>query len=203
LWSGGYDGSERLNDFIRFDFAAYDLSFEVPPSTIISDLSRLVNDDTLSDVTFIVEDKPVYAHKLMLMRSSYFQALFLGEMKESRLSTVKIEQVRHSIFLAVLEYLYTDQVRIPLDSAMDLFEAADLFCIPRLMTMCEKRMLQSITVENAATIFHAADMHTATSLRRKALKYILAHFEEVSKTKSFEEMGRSNMELVFEVLRNR
>jgi len=68
LWSGGYDGSERLNDFIRFDFAAYDLSFEVPPSTIISDLSRLVNDDTLSDVTFIVEDKPVYAHKLMLMR---------------------------------------------------------------------------------------------------------------------------------------
>jgi len=124
-------------------------------------------------------------------------------MKESRLSTVKIEQVRHSIFLAVLEYLYTDQVRIPLDSAMDLFEAADLFCIPRLMTMCEKRMLQSITVENAATIFHAADMHTATSLRRKALKYILAHFEEVSKTKSFEEMGRSNMELVFEVLRNR
>ena len=27
---------------------------------------------------------------------------------------------------------------------MELFEAADLFCIPRLKTMCEKRMLQSI-----------------------------------------------------------
>lgn len=124
-------------------------------------------------------------------------------MRESRLSKVHIEQVRYPIFLAVLEYLYTDQVRIPFESAMELFEAADLFAIPRLMTMCEKRMLESITVENAATIFHAADMHTATTLRRKSLKYILSHFEEVSKTKSFYEMGKSSMELVFEVLRNR
>lgn len=67
-WIGGYDGSERLNEFIRFDFAAYDLSFEVPSSTLIADLRQMVNDDTLSDITFIVEDQPVYAHKLMLMR---------------------------------------------------------------------------------------------------------------------------------------
>lgn len=114
-----------------------------------------------------------------------------------------MEQVSHSIFLSVLEYLYTDNVDIPLDSAMELFQAADLFCIPRLKTMCEKRMLQSITVENAAYIFHAADSHSAAALRRKALKFILSHFEDVSKTKSFEEMGRGNMELVFEILRNR
>ena len=200
---GGYDGLERLNDFIRFDFAAYDLNFEMPPSTLLSDLRNLVDDDTMSDITFIVEDQPVYAHKLMLMRSSYFRALFLGDMRESRLSTIRIEQVRHSVFLSILEYLYTDNVTIKLDDAMELFEAADLFCIPRLKTMCEKRILQSISVETAATIFHAADMHTATTLRCKALKYILAYFEDVSKSEAFEEMGRSNMELVFEILRNR
>lgn len=200
---GGYDGSERLNDFLRFDFAAYDLSCDVPPSTIISDLKAMVNDDTLSDITFVVEEQEVYAHKVMLMRCAYFRALFLGQMRESQLATVRLEQVSHQIFLAVLEYLYTDDVQIPFDSAMELFEAADLFMIPRLKTMCERRMLHSISVDNAASIFHAADMHSATTLRLKALKYMLSHFEEVSKTKSFEEMGRSNFELVFEILRNR
>ena len=135
---GGYDGSERLNDFVRFDFAVYDLSFEVPPSTLVSEFHALVDEETLSDVTFLVEGTPVYAHKLMLMRCSYFRALFLGEMKESKMATVRIEQVSHPIFLQVLEYLYTDQLSIPFESAMELFQAADLFCIPRLKIMCER-----------------------------------------------------------------
>lgn len=163
----------------------------------------MVDDETLSDVTFLVEGTPVFAHKIMLMRCSYFRALFLGEMMESRLSTIRIEQVSHPIFLQILEYLYTDQLRIPFESAMELFEAADLFCIPRLKTMCEKRILQSITVENAAAIFHASDMHSAIALRQKTKKYILSHFEAVSKTACFEDMGRSNIELVFELLRSR
>lgn len=181
----------------------YDLSFEVPPSTILSDLRSLINDSTLSDITFMVEGQPVYAHKLMLVRCSYFQALFLGQMKESSLDTINLEQVRQPIFLSVLEYLYTDHVTIPLHDAMELFEAADLFCIPRLKTMCEKRMLQSITTENAASIFHASDMHSAAALRQKTKKFIFSHFEEVSKSRSFEEMGRQNIDLVFELLQSR
>jgi len=200
---GGYDGAERLNDFVRFDFAVHDMSVEVPPPSIIQDLRALVDEETLSDVTFIVEGTPVYAHKLMLMRCSYFRALLLGEMKESKMATIRIEQVSHPIFLQVLEYLYTDALQIPFESAMELFEAADLFCIPRLKTMCEKRMLQSICIENAAGIFHASDMHSALALRDKAKKFILSHFEAVSKTTCFEEMGRCNIELVFELLQSR
>lgn len=199
----GYDGTERLNDLVRFDFAVYDMSFEVPPSTLVAEFRGLVDDKTLSDITFIVEGTPIYAHKLMLMRCSYFRALFLGEMKESKMATVRIEQVSHPIFLQVLEYLYTDQLQIPFESAMELFEAADLFCIPRLKTMCEKRMLQSINIENAAGIFHAADMHSAQALRSKAKKFILSHFEAVTKTLCFEEMGRGNIDLVFELLQSR
>lgn len=183
---GGYDGTLRLNDFVRFDFAVYDLSFEVPSSSLLSELRSLVDDETMSDVTFTVEGHTVYAHKFMLVRCSYFRALFLGEMMESKMSNVRIELVSHAIFLQVLEYLYTDQLRIQLEDAMELFEAADLFCIPRLKTMCEKRMLQSINVDNAASIFHASDMHSALALRSKAKKYILSHFELVSRTASFE-----------------
>ena len=86
---------------------------------------------------------------------------------------------------------------------MELFAAADLFDIPRLQAMCEKSMLKTIHVGNAASIFLTADLHSANTLRAKALKYILKHFELVSKSTSFEEMARSNVDLVVEILRQR
>lgn len=181
----------------------YDLSFDVPPSTLISDFRLLVDNDTLSDVTFIVEGRSVYAHKLMLMRCSYFEALFLGQMREAQMSTIHIDEVRYEIFLSILEYLYTDELDLTFHNAMELFEAADRFCIHRLKSMCEKRMLECITVEKAAEIFYAADVHSAEMLRQKAKKYILSHWDEVSKSSSFEEMGRSNIDLVFELLKSR
>lgn len=199
----GYSGETRLNDFVKFDLAAYDLTFEIPSSTLLSEFGSLVDNETLSDVSFLVEGTPVFAHKLMLMRSSYFRALFLGEMRESKEKTIRVEQMSHSVFLMVMEYLYTDKVRIPLDSALELFQAADLYCIPRLKIICEKRILQSINVENAATVFYAADLHSASALRQKAKKFILSRFEVISKTSSFEDMGRNNIELVFELLKSR
>lgn len=129
--------------------------------------------------------------------------MLLGEMAESSQAVVNVEIVRHPIFLAVREYLYTDTVAIPLDIAMELFVAADCFGIPRLQAMCEQKLLESMTVENAATIFLTADTHSATSLRDKVLGYILLHFEAVSKTAAFEDMVRSNVELVFEILKSR
>jgi hypothetical protein len=200
---GGYDGRDRLNDFVRFDFTVYDLSFDLPPATLVSDLRSMINNSTLSDVTFVVEGQSVYAHKLMLMRCPYFEALFLCKMRESRMTEIPISQVSYPVFISILEYLYTDQVKMSTSNAMDIFVAADLFCIPRLKTMCEKQMLQSITVDNAASIFHAADMHSAVALRQKAKKYVVSHFEEVSKSSAFEEMGRNNIELVFELLQSR
>jgi N-acetylneuraminic acid mutarotase len=204
---GGYDGSSRLNDFVKYDLAIDDLfQTEIPPPTLLSDLRSILDDEgamSLSDITLMVEGIPVRAHKLMLMRCPYFRAMLLGDMAESSQTIVNLEIVRHPIFMSVMEYLYTDDVSIPLDSAMELFVAADLFDIPRLQAMCERKLLESITIDNAATIFHAADVHSASSLRNKALGYVLAHFEAVSKTPAFEDMARCNVELVFEILKNR
>jgi len=204
---GGYDGSSRLNDFVKYDLAADNLfDTDIPPPTLLSDLRSFLDDEDImsfADITLMVEGVPVRAHKLMLMRCPYFRAMLLGEMAESSQSVVNIEHVKHSIFVAILEYLYTDTVAIPLDTAMELFVAADCFDIPRLQAMCELRLLESMTVENAATIFLTADAHSAISLRDKVLGYILLHFEAVSKTAAFEDMVRSNVELVFEILKSR
>jgi hypothetical protein len=69
---GGYDGSSRLSDLVKYDLALDDL-FEtaVPPSTLLTDLQSFLHDDgclSVSDITIMVENVPVRAHKIMLMR---------------------------------------------------------------------------------------------------------------------------------------
>lgn len=134
---GGYDGSNRLNDFLEFHFGLDLMACDVPAGTLIDDLSGFVNNETLSDICFVVEGTPVYAHKILCMRCTYFRAMLMGEMMESRAREIELQDVRHPIFIALLEYLYTDHVEIALDMAMELFQAADQFGVERLKKMCE------------------------------------------------------------------
>merc|ERR1719482_1537150 len=102
-----------------------------------------------------------------------------------------------------MEYLYTDEVNICLDTAMDLFMAADQFGVERLKRLCERKILGAISIDNAAAILQAASRHHAYGLKQSCMNFLLRHFDEVSKTTAFEEMGRSNVELVFEILKRR
>lgn len=199
---GGYDGQMRLNDFWQFKLAT-EVNIDIPSSSLVSDLHGFLNEQKLSDVTFMVEDKPVYAHKILCMRCSYFRAMFDGQMRESQQKTITLNNVSHRVLLALLEYLYTDEVEITLDIAMELFVAADQYGVERLKKLCERKILLSINIDSAATILQAANMHIAHGLRQSCMDFILRNFDAVSKTPAFEEMGRSNVELVFEILKRR
>ncbi|ETW06292.1 hypothetical protein H310_02584 [Aphanomyces invadans] len=199
---GGYDGSNRLNDFKEFRFGE-EIELDIPPPCLVNDLRDMVNSNVMSDITFIVEGVPVYAHKILCVRCSYFKAMLTSEMLESRAREVVISDVRRSIFLAFLEYLYTDHVNVDVEAAMELFVAADRYGVDRLKKICESKMLSSLCIENAASILHAADVHSATILRERCIAFMLNNFDAVTKTNAFEEMGRINVDLVFELLKRR
>ncbi|TMW64826.1 hypothetical protein Poli38472_008993 [Pythium oligandrum] len=200
---GGYDGSSRLNDFKQFRFGQDEFELDIPESTLIPDLRMLVNNQIMSDIVFIVEDMPIYAHKILCMRCGYFKAMLTGEMLESRAREIVITDIRRPIFLAFLEYLYSDDIDVSVESAMELFVVADRYGVDRLKRICERRMLQSLCVDNAASILHAADLHNASVLRDQCLAFMLNNFDAVTKTAAFEEMGRTNVDLVFELLKRR
>ena len=92
-------------------------------STLVPDLKKFVNSDILSDITFIVEDQKIFAHKLLCLRCPYFHNMLTGDYMESRASELEIPDIRYPIFLQLLEFLYSDSVKIPLESAMELFQA--------------------------------------------------------------------------------
>ena len=199
LWVfGGFEGSNRLNDFHSFEFCAVE-----EDSTIIADLKRFVNNELLSDITFVVENRRVYAHKLLCLRCPYFYNMLTGEYMESRASELLVEDVRYDIFLLLLEFLYSDRVDVTLDVAMELFQAADRFGVDRLKKRCEEVMQRAISIDTAAHILLAADVHNAEVLRERCMRYILTHFDAVSVSAGFEEMSRASLDLNLEVIRRR
>jgi len=200
---GGYDGIHRLNDFLKFPLIQKSYDPYVPQSTLVKDLKQYVNNQMLSDVTFIVEGIPIYAHKILCLRCPYFRNMLTGEYMESKASEIVIEDVGYQVFLLLLEYLYSDHVEVNIENSMEILCTAERFGVDRLKKICENVMIDAINLHTVSPILLAADGHNAEILRDRCLRFILDNFDEVSKTSSFEEMGRSNVELVFEILKNR
>ena len=199
---GGYDGVNRLNDFYYHSFEPEN---KYPESTILNDLTNIVNNPTFSDVRFRLHgDRIVYAHKILLIRIPYFSAMFEGQMMESKQDEVKIENISYNTFLQLLNYVYTDKVKSDsIENIVELFEAADLYGIDRLKMICEKEIYDMIDMENAPNVLRSVDKREALKLRDYALDFIVKNFDVVSKTKAFENMMRSNIELTLEIIRKR
>mmetsp|Transcript_12203 Transcript_12203/g.22618 ORF Transcript_12203/g.22618 Transcript_12203/m.22618 type:complete len:1213 (-) Transcript_12203:989-4627(-) len=199
---GGYDGSQRLGDFISWSFVDGKL-VSMPRSTLLSDLAQFINNKQYSDVTFVVEGQRVYAHKALCIRSPYFNAMFTAGMRESNETEITLADVRYDVFLSILTYLYTDRHDVDIEDAMELFVESDRFGIERLKTMCETKLLSAIDVENASEFLEASEIHSAQSLHERCMSFIVLNFDAVSKTPSFEAMVRSSPDLVIDILRAR
>jgi hypothetical protein len=77
---GGYNGQVVLNTFYEFRFEPV----LVPPPSLLCDLRALVNNESLSDVAFLVEGLPVFASRIHLAsRSEHFRAMLFGGMREA------------------------------------------------------------------------------------------------------------------------
>lgn len=67
-----------------------------------------VNGKTLSDVTFLVEDRKFFAHRIALLASSdTFRAMFDQPFKEQSASVIPIPNIRFVVFEAMMRCIYT------------------------------------------------------------------------------------------------
>jgi RCC1 and BTB domain-containing protein len=173
----------------------------VAASSLIDDFDTLVDQDTFSDVTFMVESRPIYAHRAILAaRSEHFRAMFSSGMRESNSDTIPIANTRYDIFLALLRYIYTDRVDLSAEDAAELYMTAEMYRLDRLKDLCQMQVLAQLSTENAPTILGVADSMASLHLRTLCIKFIVRNFDEVSKVDAFNELSR---DLIIEVLQNR
>ena len=148
-----------------------------------SQMRALVNDEEFSDVTFLVEDQPIHAHRAILaQRCEHFAAMFRSGMRESIERTIPIPTISRQVFLLLLEYIYTDSVKVELEHAIDLYIASDLYQMERLRDMCCTVVRRNLNAENAATLLQTASEAHCQVLKETCMSFIIDNFDVVSKT---------------------
>ena len=73
----------------------------------------------------------------------------------------------------------------------------------RLKKICEFYLISLINIETVSEILTIGELFQGEKLKEKCINFIIMNFDRVSKTNTFEEMGRNNVELLFEILRKR
>lgn len=166
-----------------------------------SQLRSLVNDDEFSDVTFILENQHVYAHRAILAaRCELFAAMLRSGMRESVEGVIPIPNIRRSVFLLLLEYIYCDTVKVPPDQAIELYICADQYNVERLRDICCNVVRRHLKPENAGPLLQAASEHHCLALKEHIMKYVVDNFDAFSRTDGIRHVSH---QLLLEIISQR
>ncbi|XP_063145678.1 ankyrin repeat and BTB/POZ domain-containing protein 2 [Candoia aspera] len=161
---------------------------------------HFLNNKDMSDVTFQVEGKLFYAHKVLLVTASNrFKTLMTKKTgQDSQGSkTVEISDMRYNIFKMLMQYLYyggTEAMEIPIADTLELLSAASLFQLEGLQRHCEILCAQTINAESCVHIYKYAKIHNAPELASFCEGFFLKHMNSLVQQESFRQLvyGRNS-----------
>ena len=167
-------------------------------SAYVKHMKEMVNDPQFSDVTFIVDDREIYAHRSILAsRCEHFDAMFRSGMRESHESRIPLPNVSYDVFLLILEYLYTDSVKIDIQHAVELYIVAEFYQIDRLKEMSTLVVKRNLNGDNAADLLQAAHENHCLHIKDLCMEFIVANFDLISKSEGIKVVSHA---LLLEIL---
>ena len=153
------------------------------PSVFVTQMAALLDDDSLSDVTFVVGDTRIHAHRVILIaRSEYFRAMLTSGFSEGQKGSSKeitIGDTTPEAFKALLRYLYTDELHFPDEHLIDVMRKSKEISLERVYNHTVRRCRRDISVHNCVGWFVNADEYGLDDLRTSTFRYLTQNFRKV------------------------
>uniref|UniRef100_A0A803TH80 Ankyrin repeat and BTB domain containing 2 n=1 Tax=Anolis carolinensis TaxID=28377 RepID=A0A803TH80_ANOCA len=127
---------------------------------------HFLNNKDMSDVTFLVEGKLFYAHKVLLV----------------------------TMLMQYLYYGGTESMEIAITDVLELLSAASLFQLDGLQRHCEILCSQTISIESCVNIYKYAKIHNAPELVSFCEGFFLKHMNCLLEQEPFKQLiyGRNS-----------
>ncbi|XP_063784525.1 ankyrin repeat and BTB/POZ domain-containing protein 3 isoform X2 [Pseudophryne corroboree] len=152
---------------------------------------HFLNNKEMSDVTFIVEGRPFYAHKVLLFTASPRFKSLLTNKPTTENSCIEINYVKYHIFQLVMQYLYcggTESLLIKNNEIMELLSASKFFHLEALQRHCEIICAKSINTENCVDIYNHAKFLGVPELSSYCEGYFLKNMMLLIENEAFKQL---------------
>ena len=173
------------------------LNEDRPPSHSTLSASQITDIITTTTSDQPAQDsRPViHCHTLILQtRWPHFKRLLSAKMSEFHTRKLLLDE-SYTTTKSLLHYLYTDSLpaSLPTPLTARLLVLSNLYGLPHLRTLCLGRLLRSLAVEHATTVWAAAREADERGLERRAGKLCFENWGEVVRTRGFREMRREDV----------
>ncbi|XP_022916603.1 ring canal kelch homolog [Onthophagus taurus] len=148
-------------------------------------MDHMRRDLLLCDVTLVVEDIEIPAHKMILASCSpYFYAMFTN-FEESKQDRINLQEIDPQALLLLVDYVYTSEVHVTEENVQVLLPAANLLQLTDVRDACCEFLQAQLHPTNCLGIRAFADLHGCLDLLNNAEAYIELHFPEVVECEEF------------------
>ena len=148
-------------------------------------------EDSGEEVVIKVSDTLTKCKKSDLVRqSSYFQAMFLNQFKESEKEVVELKEVDPDAVKVIIDWVNTGSIDVvenmEKDDLLDVLQASNMLQFSFIQERCVENLLEKfLDATNCLGIMEKADLLAEEKLFVKAKKVSLWNFEEAVKSDDF------------------
>jgi len=173
---GGFEGNKWINnmDILNVDQLENNLLKEKFKKTIKSDLCLILNNKEYSDLTFIVENKEIYAHKALLcLRVEYFKNMFSEHMLEKNSQVVEIFEYAYDVFLEFLSFVYSSEInKKSFEVIKELFKLSDNYAYDPLKKYTESALSLMLELHNVIEILIIGYKFNSNLIEKVSIDFI-------------------------------
>ncbi|XP_061773804.1 ankyrin repeat and BTB/POZ domain-containing protein 3-B isoform X1 [Nerophis ophidion] len=152
---------------------------------------HFLNNKEMSDVTFLVEGKPFYAHKVLLFTASNRFKTLLANRPCGENTCIEISHVKYHIFQLVMQYLYfggAEALHIRNLDVMELLSASKFFQLEALQRHCEIICSKNINTETCVEIYNHTKFLDAPDLASYIEGYFLKNMVLLIEVEPFKQL---------------
>lgn len=157
-------------------------------------IQNLYQDQRFTDIVIQVENQSFPCHKIILSAaSSYFDAMFSADMKESKMEEIYLHDVSAKQFKDILAYIYGIKDIINHETAEDIIRISSMLQIENLQKKCESFMADNICTENCLALWKLSRHFNYEDLRKRSYPRILDNFLEICESQHFLDLDEDDL----------